>query len=233
MSPPLDPKLLGTIVHDLRSPLNVIQLSTRMIDQTQVIDRADLDEDLSMLRQNALHLELMLQHLGDYCRQYETEKLAASMRFGTERLVLDVIDTERESATNGQAKKTVTIELTQTAPRELELDLQRARLALSLALRNAWIATPHGNIRIVVDGSGDRVEIRVISEGVTKESSPPEMLRGDSFERLLAIAAERRAVDLAIVARISELFGGSARLEREPGRSSSIILDWPVRLGEE
>jgi hypothetical protein len=59
------------------------------------------------------------------------------------------------------------------------------------------------------------------------------MLRGDSFERLLAIAAERRAVDLAIVARISELFGGSARLQREPGSSSSIILDWPVRLGEE
>ncbi len=55
-------------------------------------------------------------------------------------------------------------------------------------------------------------------------------IRPDKFERLAGSAAERRGLDLAIAARVSELFGGSARLEVEPGRRSTIVLDWPQRI---
>jgi hypothetical protein len=55
-------------------------------------------------------------------------------------------------------------------------------------------------------------------------------LRPSSFERLCGSAAERRGMDLAIVARVSELFGGTARLEAVEGQGTSIILDWPVRF---
>lgn len=37
-------------------------------------------------------------------------------------------------------------------------------------------------------------------------------------------------MDLAIVARISELFGGAARLDVDENRGTTIILDWPTRL---
>ena len=80
----------------------------------------------------------------------------------------------------------------------------------------------------MVDGHGDRVLIRVITEETSSRDLKPVDLRGDSFERLLPVAAERRALDLAIVARVSELFGGSAHLEVEPGQFSTILLDWPV-----
>ncbi len=105
--PPIDPKLLGTIVHDLRNPLNVIQLSTRMIDQMKGRESSELDEDLSILRQNTQQLELMLQYLGDYCRQYEIETLTNSMRVGTERMVADVIELQRETLTNGERKRSI------------------------------------------------------------------------------------------------------------------------------
>ena len=45
------------------------------------------------------------------------------------------------------------------------------------------------------------------------------------------MAAERRGLDLAIAARVTELFGGTARLEVEPGQRSALILEWPERLG--
>jgi hypothetical protein len=37
-------------------------------------------------------------------------------------------------------------------------------------------------------------------------------------------------MDLAIAAKVSELFGGTARLVAEPGQRSTIVLDWPSRL---
>lgn len=229
-SPPIDPKLLGTIVHDLRNPLNVIQLSTRMIDQLRGVQGADLEEDLMILRQNTQQLELMLQLLGDYCRQYETETLSNSMRFGTERLVLDVIEQQRDALTNGDRARPIDAQIEPTAPKSLELDLSRARLALGLALRNALVSAPKAGVRIIVEGDNGRVRFRIQVEDLSKSSPAPVDLRGDRFERLLPVAAERRALDLAIAARVSELFGGTARLAPEPDGSSSIVLDWPVAL---
>ncbi len=55
-------------------------------------------------------------------------------------------------------------------------------------------------------------------------------LRPHLFERLCGTAAERRGMDLAIAARVSELFGGTARLEAVEQKGTTILLDWPVRL---
>ena len=65
---------------------------------------------------------------------------------------------------------------------------------------------------------------RVIFKGHLPISRP------DQFERLAGSAAERRGLDLAIASRISELFGGSARLVAEPERRTAVVLDWPSRL---
>jgi hypothetical protein len=56
------------------------------------------------------------------------------------------------------------------------------------------------------------------------------MLGPSSFERLCGFAAERRGMDLAIAAKVSELFGGSARLELTASRGTVVVLDWPERL---
>jgi signal transduction histidine kinase len=229
-SPLIDAKLLGTIVHDLRNPLNVVQLSTRMIDQMRGMEGANLEEDLAILRQNTQQLELMLQLLGDYCRQYETESLLNSMRFGTERLVLDAIELQREMQAAGDCNRVIESEIRPSAPAYLDLDLSRARLALGMALRNAMSTSSNGPTRIIAEGDRDRVTFRVKVEEPAKGAPQSVDLRADAFERLLPVAAERRALDLAIAARVSELFGGTARLEFEGAKSSSIILQWPVAL---
>ena len=36
--------------------------------------------------------------------------------------------------------------------------------------------------------------------------------------------------DLAIAARVSEMFGGAARLVVDAARGSTIVLDWPARF---
>ena len=43
----------------------------------------------------------------------------------------------------------------------------------------------------------------------------------------------RKGMDLAIAARVSELFGGTARLKAVQGQGTAIVLDWPVRIGSQ
>ncbi|MDR3634415.1 MAG: hypothetical protein P4L84_11470, partial [Isosphaeraceae bacterium] len=57
----------------------------------------------------------------------------------------------------------------------------------------------------------------------------PTVLRSQAFERLCGTAAERRGMDLAIAARVTELFHGSARLDVAAG-GTTLVFDWPERL---
>jgi hypothetical protein len=101
-----------------------------------------------------------------------------------------------------------------------------------MSLRNALSTSSKATTRIIVEGEGNDVIFQVKVEEAAKGAVHSEDLRADAFERLLPVAAERRGIDLAIAARVSELFGGTARIEFEGAKSSSIVLRWPVALND-
>jgi signal transduction histidine kinase len=103
-------------------------------------------------------------------------------------------------------------------------------MALQHALSNAVTAAGESPVRIELGPDEDRVRIAFVVDRPPPATVQPIALRPDLYERLAGSAAERRGLDLAIAARISELFGGSARLDVVPGQSSTIVLDWPARL---
>jgi hypothetical protein len=59
-----------------------------------------------------------------------------------------------------------------------------------------------------------------------------ERLKGDMAQGYANLdwIAERRGLDLAIAARVSEMFGGTARLDAVEDRGTTVVLDWPTRL---
>jgi signal transduction histidine kinase len=65
---PIDSKFLALVVHDLRTPLNVVGLSLRMIDQAVPRNDPDLLEDLKFVEENFKQIERMLSQLSDFCR---------------------------------------------------------------------------------------------------------------------------------------------------------------------
>jgi hypothetical protein len=103
---------------------------------------------------------------------------------------------------------------------------------LHQALANTRVAAANQPVRITVRGKPDRCRIELRSQAPPRPVVRETPLSGVSFERILGTAAERRGVDLAIPARVSELFGGSARLQVEPGHATTIVLDWPARPSE-
>ena len=226
--PTIDTRFLALVIHDLRTPLNVIGLTIRAITQTVPNRSAELDEDLTFLQENARQIEKMLAQLGDYCRLVEGESQVSAVEFDPRRFLADFLEDRQRRP--GTEPTPVRLEWTDSSPSEVALDPLRVQLALQHSLTNAINAAGEAPVRLRSSGEPGRWVVEIIVDKPPPQTVASIQLRPDRFERLGGTAAERRGLDLAIAARVSEIFGGSARLDVEPGRRSSVVLEWPDRL---
>jgi signal transduction histidine kinase len=222
---PIDVRLLAMIIHDVRNPLNVIGLTLRVIEQMPASQRAEVQEDLDFLRDNAGQIEKILGVLSDICRLGDLGPPAA-VAFEPRRFVEDLL-AERAQKMGGKVFP-ARLEAAPGTPAQVEVDPVRTRLALVSALTNA-AAAAEAPLRVALSGDSDRWQVSIIVD-----RAPPSTVRGfaaepDRFERIIAIPAERTGIDLAIAALLAGQSGGSVRLDVEPGQRSTIVLDWPVK----
>jgi signal transduction histidine kinase len=232
--PATDPRFLALVIHDLRTPLNVITLTIRAITLTMPERSAELDEDLTFLKENAGQLEKMLKLLGDYCRLVEGESEVSGMEFDPRRFLSDFLEKDRSKL--GADALPIRLELADSSPMEVSLDQKFVEMALHNALANALNAARETReskelpVKLRSSGRGDRWILELIVDKPPAPNVVSTPLSPDLIERLSGSHPERRGLDLAVVAHISKLFGGTARLAVEPDRRSTIILDWPQRL---
>jgi len=224
----VDSRFTSLVVHDLRTPLNVIGLSFRMIEQVLPRDDPDVAEDVRFIEENFRQLERMLSQLGDYSRLAEPGLSLSVSKFSPRRLVEELL--ENREARPGGKKPPVRLDLQKTCPEEAELDQVRARLAIDYALANACAAAHDDPVRLTLRGRPQHWIIEVAIDRPPPSSVESIDLGSHLYERLCGSAAERRGMDLAIVARVSELFGGTARLKVVQGQGTVIIIDWPSRV---
>ncbi|MEA2630741.1 MAG: hypothetical protein QOE66_960, partial [Chloroflexota bacterium] len=148
--------------------------------------------------------------------------------FDPRRLVQALIENRRSRP--GVRTSPVQLDIQETCPTEATLDQLRARMAIEYALNNADAAAQGEPIRLRLRGGPQRWIIEVAIDQPPPASVTSHQLEPHAFERLCGSVVERRGMDLAIAARISEMFGGTARLDAVEGRGTAIILDWPSRI---
>jgi len=227
---PLSARFLSLIVHDLRNPLNAIDLSLQVIDQEVPPGCPDLEDDLRMVRENTAQIERMLKHLADYSRLLDEPVRLTPMPFDARRFLADLVEDHAARSPAGAAAP-VTLEVRPGCPAEVDLDQARAQVAIRHVLANALAAAEGAvPVRLVLDGTPARLVLAAHVDRVPHASVKPAALRPDGFDRLMGSPAGRLSLELTIAARISELFGGSARLDVEPGRGTAVVLDWPARI---
>lgn len=228
MGSTLDSRFLSLVVHDLRTPLNVIGLSLSMIEQSIPGDDPSLEEDLRIVRENTYQIERMLASLSDFNRLTQGAGRPSSTPFEPRRLLSEVVEALGSRPPAGQPP--IRLELRPGCPPEVELDPILARQALLYALGNAQAAADGTPVEVVAGGSPGRWITEIRTSATPPPSLRPSPLSSDRYERLQGSAAERLGLDLAITARVTELLGGSARLDVTEGRGTAIVLDWPVKL---
>jgi signal transduction histidine kinase len=224
---PIDIRFLSLVVHDLRTPLNAITLTLRLVDQEVPKGNAELDSDLRMLRDNIAQIERMLEHLSERCRLVDDHRTLRTEFFDPRRMLAELL--EDESLGWGD-QCTRQLSVLPGCPEAVELDPAWARVAARHALENALAAAEGGPVRVTAGGDPDRLVISVHVDRAPPASVHATSLRSDLVERLSPTPQERRALDLALAARVTELFGGDARLDLELGERSTIVLEWPTRL---
>src|SRR4051812_18648665 len=135
MDNPLNPRFLSLVVHDLRTPLNVIGLSLHIIERTISPDHSDVVEDLRAIRENIVQMERMLAYLADYCRLIAEPARPAAVAFSPRMVLEELVETQ--ALRSGPGTPPVQLEIRQESPPAVELDERMARLALQYALNNA------------------------------------------------------------------------------------------------
>jgi signal transduction histidine kinase len=208
--------------------LNVIGLSLRMISQSVPKGDPDLDEDLRFVEENYRQIERMLAQLSDFYRLFENESPLSPTLFSPRRLIEELLEARASKA--GVRSGPVLLDVRLDCPPEVELDPARARQAIQYALANATSSSNGDPIRLSMHGGPDRWIIEVAIDKPPPPSVESVTLSSHTFERLCGFAAERRGMDLAIAAKVTELFGGTARLDVIQSRGTNVVFDWPARL---
>ena len=206
-------QLIGSIGHDLRNPLGVIESSLFLL-------RGRVGEDERIRK----HID----RIGDQVR------LSNEIISGLLDMVRDrPLPLERVPVTallNGAAEsvpRPAEVALTVQGLEGLDVvgDATQLRQALvNLILNAVQAASPAGEVRVRVrrEGSTAAIDVEDTGPGVA------ESVRGRLFEPLITTKDHGSGLGLALVKRVAERHGGSVGHEPCPGRGARFTLRIPV-----
>jgi signal transduction histidine kinase len=223
-------RLLSDIVHELRTPLSVIQGTAQgFVDGVIPADAAHA----GIICDEASLLNKLITDLRDIA-------LAESGELRLEKKPADMADLARQAASAVRPRaREKGVELEVVVPDGLPpafVDSDRTLQIVGNLLENALRHTPSGG-RVSVRLSGSRDSLLALQVADTGEGIPSEHLP-HVFERFYRADPARPAggtgLGLAIVKQLTEAQGGSVSVESAPGRGSVFTVTFPVSsLGAE
>jgi signal transduction histidine kinase len=221
-------EFLTAVSHELRTPLNaILGFADILLDEIDGELTEAQREDVQLIRSAGAHLMDLFNDVLDLAAAASGRLRLERKRFAIGPLLKKLV-AEAEGLTVGR-DVTLSAEVPDELP-EVYADPRRVRQIVLNLVENAMKFTEKGSVRVTVDATGARVRIRVVDTGV---GIPPESL-GTIFEEFEQTAAEGRrgrgaGLGLAICRRLTELQGGTIRVESVVGRGSVFTVVLPVR----
>jgi signal transduction histidine kinase len=226
--PSLD-ELLGTLAHELRSPLATILTAVQMISHDCEIDQP-ARRALGIMERQSRQAMQIIEDLFDVCA-------GASGKLSLRKETVDLADlvtaaTETASHLIAERRHRLTVSLP-PEPVYLEADpLRLAQVLTNLLTNAAKFTDPGGQIRLTAEATADEIVLRVEDNGrgIAADLLP------QLFELFYQIpdSASRRTgglgIGLALVRSLVELHGGTVEAFSDgPGTGSEFVVCLPVR----
>ena len=206
-------QVVGTIGHDLRNPLGVIESSLFLL-------RGRVGEDERVRK----HLE----RIGDQVR-ISNEIISGLLDMvrdrplPSERVALTVL----VQGAAGSVPRPAEVGLAVQGLEGLDVvgDAVQLRQAIvNLVLNAVQAASPVGQVRVLTRREGSIAAVDVEDSG----AGVPEAVRGRIFEPLITTKEHGSGLGLALVKRVAERHGGSVGHEPLPGGGARFTLRLPV-----
>jgi PAS domain S-box-containing protein len=222
-------RLLRTLSHDARTPLNAVVLSAELLEMhAQDTSDPEVAECLRTIRHSVRNVLDLLNDLLDLTRIDAGALPPEVTRFELTPAVLECVASVEPQARRKGLSLVVEVE----ALSGLQIDTDRAKLKQILGnlLSNALRYTERGTIRVRGGLDGERLRIAVQDTGI---GIAPEH-QGRIFDEFAKFGAANPAdgagtgLGLAICRRLAGLLRGEITLESAPGAGSTFALCLPA-----
>jgi PAS domain S-box-containing protein len=213
------------VVHDLRQPLNVILLYTRLL---QVAEReGDVREACASIASSAERLQRMIHDLLDLSR-IEVRDLPLRRRDAD---LVDLARTVVRRMAQATLDRRIDVDVAGWIPR-VSLDPDRVSQVLENLLTNAIKYGTRGTpITVTIAGLSGRVEVAVQNHGsgIAKEDIPRLFQRFRRTDEARRGNVEGIGLGLYIARGLIEAHGGTIAADSSPGSTTTFRFTLPVR----
>ena len=220
---------LAFVAHDLRTPLNALSLAARVLDQTVQATggNAESARMIKSLHRNVRHLESLVAKVLE-----ENTNLQTEIGIKLERRSLDLWPLVEALVHDlHPVAGTGSTQLINVVPDDLEVfaDASLLRRIFQNLIANAIVYTPRGEIRIGAEPGATEgaIDCWVSDNGA---GIPAELL-DKVFEKGAGDPDKNGStgLGLAIVKTFIEAHGGTAHVESELGRGTTVRFTLPAR----
>ena len=217
------------LAHEIKNPLTPIQLSAERLRQKYLArmapaDAETLDRLTSTIIQQVDTLKAMVNTFTDYARPPVINQAAVDVN----ALLSGVIDLYRTAHPDAAVSLSLAADLPPAS-----MDAARFRQVFNNLMKNAFEAHPTGtpariavSTRLLHDGGGQRVEIRITDAG---EGIREDVL-GTVFEPYVTNKTRGTGLGLAIVKKIVEEHGGLVSLQNNAEGGASALITLPLQV---
>jgi two-component system, NtrC family, sensor histidine kinase HydH len=222
--PGLIETLAAGVAHEVRNPLNSLQINVGILEQELLELLPDRDAHaFTVLRKIAGEIKRLDDFVSEFLRFARLPKL------NVERLPVRPLLTDLAAFMTPEcSKKGVALELDLRGPDSAWVDGFQLKQAILNLVLNALQATPPGG-RVVLGTSGDarRLVLAVSDDG---EGMSAET-RAQAFTPFFTTREGGTGLGLPLVRRIADQHGGSVEISSAPGEGTTVRLELPARRG--
>ncbi|HKI54807.1 MAG TPA: ATP-binding protein, partial [Anaerolineales bacterium] len=224
-------EFLANMSHELRTPLNsILGFSETLLEQRRGALNEKQEQYVNLIHSSGQHLLGLINDI------LEVSKIEA----GKLELRPDIISVKEvcESSLNFikemAAKKSISLEFkNESSIPSLRADPQRLKQILVNLLSNAVKFTPEKgkvSLDVQLNDEKDQIQFSVTDNGIgiARENLPKLFIPFSQIDSSLSRQYEGTGLGLALVLKLTELHGGSVRVESEPrmGSRFTVILPW-------
>lgn len=221
-------KIMLTLAHDIRGPLNAINGSAELA--TDIREKRKRDIHLQNIRRSCLHILHLVNDLLDVYRLNEGKDTPNLVPFRLNEL-LERLATAYQNVANG--KGLLFDKVFENTDVTVAGDADRIEQITGNLLSNAVKFTPSGNIRLAARHDGNHLHIEVSDTGIGMTREDAERVFRP-FERAAQhIDADGFGLGLPIVKSLVMLLKGEIDVESKPGKGSRFTVCLPLPITDD
>jgi len=226
-------QLISTVSHDLKTPLNTISGYSELFENSNLSEKQKYY--LGQITSSSHFISHLVDDLLDFSKLEAGKLPIESVPFSLENIIVEAGNAVKQQF----PQKAVDLKLSiseKIKSKIFESDPLRIRQIVNNLVGNAFKFTEKGRVEIKVEeiqevGKISTVQISVIDTGIGISKEKQQLIFNEFTQAETEIAHKfgGSGLGLAISKKLTELLGGSLKVESVLGEGSNFILNLPLK----